>query len=132
LTHSGSGADVPVSALDVSFGPQILELFQNLRLDFSLTYLLISHILPVVAQLATRIAVMQGGRIVETGPAEQVLHAPAHPLHAIADRRHPDASCWWELIFFGDARPGLSLKSGCCLSFRSMCLTPSELFPSAP
>jgi len=54
-------------------------LLQNLQREFSLTYLLISHSLPVVAQLATPFAVMQGGRIVETGPAAQVLRAPAHP-----------------------------------------------------
>ena len=72
-------ADEPVSALDVSVGAQILDLLQNLQRDFALTYLLISHSLPVIAQLATRIAVMQAGRIVETGPAEQVLRSPTDP-----------------------------------------------------
>jgi oligopeptide transport system ATP-binding protein len=71
--------DEPVSALDVSVGAQILELLQKLQADFGLTYIFISHSLPVVAQLATRIAVMQSGRFVEIGPAERVLTAPEHP-----------------------------------------------------
>jgi queuine tRNA-ribosyltransferase-like protein len=58
---------------------QILELWQKLQRDLSLTYLLISHSLPVIAQLTTSIAVMQRCRIVEAGPAEQVLSPPAHP-----------------------------------------------------
>jgi len=71
-------ADEPVSALDVSVGAQIVNLLRQLQRDFQLTYLFISHSLPVVRYLATRIAVMKQGELVELGATEQVVSAPRH------------------------------------------------------
>jgi len=72
-------ADEPVSALDVSVGAQIVNLLAKLQRDFGLTYLFISHSMPVVRYLATRIAVMHRGKIVEIGSTEQITERPAHP-----------------------------------------------------
>ncbi len=71
-------ADEPVSALDVSVGAQIVNLLAQLQRDFGLTYLFISHSMPVVRYLATRIAVMHRGKIVEVGSTDQITERPAH------------------------------------------------------
>ena len=70
--------DEPVSALDVSVGGQIVNLLRQLQKDFGLTYLFISHSMPIVRYLATRIAVMSGGKIVESGDVEQITSRPSH------------------------------------------------------
>jgi ABC-type glutathione transport system ATPase component len=69
-------ADEPVSALDVSVGAQVLLLLQELQSEFGLTYIFISHSLPVVAQVATQVAVMRAGKFVEMGGVEDVLRRP--------------------------------------------------------
>jgi peptide/nickel transport system ATP-binding protein len=61
--------DEPVSALDVSVGAQIVNLLRQLQTEYGLTYLFISHAMPLVRYLSTRIAVMERGRLVETGEA---------------------------------------------------------------
>ncbi|MGA2252569.1 ATP-binding cassette domain-containing protein [Terracidiphilus sp.] len=68
--------DEPVSALDVSVGAQIVNLLRTLQREHGLTYLFISHSMPLVRYLSTRIAVMERGRLVETGEADALCAAP--------------------------------------------------------
>ena len=68
--------DEPVSALDVSVGAQVVNLLRQLQRDFSLTYLFISHSMPLVRYLADRIAVMRDGKLVETGDSEEICLHP--------------------------------------------------------
>ena len=71
--------DEPVSALDVSVQAQVLNLLADLKAQFDLTYLFISHDLAVVEAVSDRIAVLYFGSVVEVGPADAIFAAPRHP-----------------------------------------------------
>jgi peptide/nickel transport system ATP-binding protein len=70
--------DEPTSALDVSVQAQILNLLRELQAETGMAYLFITHNFGVVRYMADRVAVMQAGRIVETGPVNEVLERPQH------------------------------------------------------
>jgi ABC-type microcin C transport system duplicated ATPase subunit YejF len=71
--------DEPTSALDVSIRAEVLDLLQELQREFGVSYLFITHDLSIVPSLAHRVGVMQSGRLVEQGSAEQILTRPQHP-----------------------------------------------------
>ena len=83
-------ADEPTTALDVMVQAQILELLDSLCRDFGLALLLVTHDLPVVAQLCDRAAVMYAGEIVEQGPVEELFHDPRHPYTRLLFAATPD------------------------------------------
>ncbi len=72
-------ADEPTTALDVTIQAQILDLMKHLREEVGTTVLLITHDMGVVAEMADHVAVMYGGRVVETGPVDDIFADPAHP-----------------------------------------------------
>ena len=77
--------DEPVSALDVSVGAQVVNLLRELQREHGLTYLFISHSMPLVRYLCDRVAVMQRGRLVELGDCEQVCDSPQGGVHPQTD-----------------------------------------------
>ena len=83
-------ADEPTTALDVMVQAQILELLDSLCRDFGLALLLVTHDLPVVAQLCDRAAVMYAGEIVESGRVDDLYHAPRHPYTRLLFAATPD------------------------------------------
>jgi peptide/nickel transport system ATP-binding protein len=83
-------ADEPTTALDVMVQAQILELLDGLCRDFGLALVLVTHDLPVVAQLCDRGAVMYAGEVVERGAVDELYHAPRHPYTRLLFAATPD------------------------------------------
>jgi oligopeptide/dipeptide ABC transporter ATP-binding protein len=112
-------ADEPTTALDVTIQAQILELLARLRAELGLAMLFISHDLGVVAQLADRVAVMYCGRIVELGPAREVLSHPRHPYTQGLRRAAPSLGKEKLEPIPGVVPPLGELPSGC--AYRPRC-----------
>jgi oligopeptide/dipeptide ABC transporter ATP-binding protein len=111
-------ADEPTTALDVTVQKQILDLLAKLRRDLGLALLFITHDLAVVARVADRIAVTYAGRIVEEGPAREVLERPRHPYTAGLLRASPQL-VRHKLEPIAGAVPSLTaLPSGCAFEPR--------------
>jgi len=90
-------ADEPTSALDVSIQAQVVNLLRDLQKHLGLTYLFISHDLPIVELVSQKVAVMYLGRIVEMGLAESIAHQPRHPYtrilwSSLADKQSTEVS----------------------------------------
>lgn len=113
--------DEPVSALDVSVRAQVINLMRDIQQQSHVAYLFISHDLSVVEYIAHRVMVMYLGRVVESGPTEQIWAAPAHPYTQallaaapVADPRHPRG----ESLLEGELPSPLAPPSGCAFHTR--------------
>jgi len=115
-------ADEAVSALDVSVQAQITNLLVDLQDRFGLTYLFIAHGLPIVRQVAQRVAVMYLGGLMEVGDVDQVFENPGHPYTRalMAASPTPDPAHRRErVVLRGEPPTALALPSGC--RFRTRC-----------
>jgi oligopeptide/dipeptide ABC transporter ATP-binding protein len=113
-------ADEPTTALDVMVQAQIMELLDALCRDFGLALLLVTHDLPVVAQLCDRAAVMYAGEVVEQGPVDTLFHEPRHPYTRLLFAATPDLHGTGAPVSIPGAPPRLDRPIDDC-PFRPRC-----------
>ena len=112
-------ADEPTTALDVTIQAQILDLLREMKAAFSLSLLLITHDLGVIAEAADRVAVMYAGRIVEEGPVRAIFHQPQHPYTRALLASMPGGAAGQRLKAIEGSVPMLdALPPGCAFSPR--------------
>jgi peptide/nickel transport system ATP-binding protein len=109
-------ADEPVSALDVSVQAQIVNLLQELQVHYQLTYLFISHAIPVVEYLSHTVGIMYLGKLVEVGSKSEICVNPLHPytqvlLASVLDLDEPDST--EEIRLSGEVPSPVNPPSGC-------------------
>jgi oligopeptide/dipeptide ABC transporter ATP-binding protein len=113
--------DEPTAGLDVSVQATILNLFQELKERFALTYVCISHDLGIIRLMCDRVTVMYLGTVVETGPTEAIFDAPAHPYTEalLAAVPRTEVGAWEGTLLQGEPPRPDALPSGC--RFRLRC-----------
>ena len=134
--------DEPVSALDVSVQSQVINLLLDLQKDLGLSYLFIAHNLAVVKHISDRIAIMYLGKIVETGPADEVYQNPRHPYTRALIAAIPEGDFSRTTprpLLTGDIPSPINPPPGCSFGHRVQCsnyqssltcdLSPREIAP---
>ena len=122
-------ADEPTTALDVTVQAQVLELLRDMKKQFNLSLLLITHDLGVIAETADRVAVMYAGRIVEQGTVREIFHQPKHPYTRGLLASIPGGAAGTRLQAIDGTVPNLAaLPTGCsfaprCSDRMDVCIT---------
>ncbi len=125
--------DEAVSSLDISVQAQILNLFQDLKEDFNLSYLFIAHDLSVVRMICDYVVVIYLGKVMEQGPKEQIFKNPKHPytqaLLSAVPKEHPDQRVK-RIVLKGDLPSSIHPPSGC--PFRTRCPYAQDICAKTP